>query len=389
MAVLSQLVKYSLSVTAVTGWAVFVATFGDQYSLKIDSIVFVTVAGFVLSLLLTFKNNAAYGRLVEGQRLFTQLYTSSRGMANLIMMMPAPLESPLSPASVSLSADSPLASDTVDPLTTKRHVRQRERLLDLILLHFASVTALVRKEDLTQNVLVKKIMPLHGARSQLVAGGNAPLYLSTVLAQALVSAGSNGVLDYVQVGSLKPLLNDLNVTRVGLQRIAQTSIPRPYSLHLTLLLWVYVLLLPLELITQFRQHAQYLAPIMTFFIAAIFLGIDSIAQQVEDPFGDDQHDLPLDQYAFDLERELAALKSMGTVDLGMFGLDAQGGFSGKYGDAANFEPVALFADQMNGLMENVFDALNPADVCPAPAAAAPAARPPQQVPVVVGRGSRD
>jgi putative membrane protein len=76
----------------------------------------------------------------------------------------------------------------------------------------------------------------------------------------------------------------------GCERILKTPIPPAYSIHLKQLLLIYCLTLPFQIVSQLQW---WTAPIVCLVSFAVF-GIEEIGIEIENPFGDDLNDLPLD-----------------------------------------------------------------------------------------------
>jgi putative membrane protein len=102
-------------------------------------------------------------------------------------------------------------------------------------------------------------------------------------------------------------LNGLNLLISGLvdqftamERIANTPIPMSYGVHLKQCVTLYLFALPMTLVNDFGWGT---VPVVTA-IAFTFMGIEGIADEIEMPFGNDDCDLPLDQYCQDLKEEI-------------------------------------------------------------------------------------
>lgn len=76
----------------------------------------------------------------------------------------------------------------------------------------------------------------------------------------------------------------------GCERILKTPIPVAYSIHLKQLLLIYCLTLPFQLVTEL---AWWTAPIVSVISFTVF-GIEQIGIEIENPFGLDANDLPLE-----------------------------------------------------------------------------------------------
>jgi putative membrane protein len=79
----------------------------------------------------------------------------------------------------------------------------------------------------------------------------------------------------------------LNITG-GCERIRKTPIPFSYNVYLKLFITVYALCLPFALIPLFG----YWAVLMVGFVFFAFMGLELMAEEIEEPFGLDCNDLP-------------------------------------------------------------------------------------------------
>ena len=74
----------------------------------------------------------------------------------------------------------------------------------------------------------------------------------------------------------------------GFERIMRTPMPLAYSIHLQVSVWIYLLSLPFQVITDVGPWWQI--PI-TGLASACFLGILAVGFEIENPFGYDANDL--------------------------------------------------------------------------------------------------
>lgn len=95
-------------------------------------------------------------------------------------------------------------------------------------------------------------------------------------------------------------LNGLNEVLSGTERILNTPLPVAYSIAISQITWVYVLLLPFQLI----DALGWVTIPGTAFAAYVILGIALIGTEIENPFGNDVNDLPLDTYCAQVATEL-------------------------------------------------------------------------------------
>jgi len=93
-----------------------------------------------------------------------------------------------------------------------------------------------------------------------------------------------------QLTAMLKLLDTMVDVLGGCERILKTPIPVAYSIHLKQLLLIYCLTLPFQLVTELTW---WTAPIVGVISFTVF-GIEQIGIEIENPFGFDDNDLPLE-----------------------------------------------------------------------------------------------
>ncbi|MEM6931890.1 MAG: bestrophin family ion channel, partial [Myxococcota bacterium] len=91
----------------------------------------------------------------------------------------------------------------------------------------------------------------------------------------------------------------------GAERILDTPVPFAYAHHIKLFLSFFCFTVPLALMESLGWFSTVGAGVVAFGM----FGIDEIGVEIEDPFGYDDNDLPLDEIGDKLRREI-----MQTVD---------------------------------------------------------------------------
>ncbi|RKP23798.1 Bestrophin/UPF0187, partial [Syncephalis pseudoplumigaleata] len=84
------------------------------------------------------------------------------------------------------------------------------------------------------------------------------------------------------------------------ERILRTPIPLAYSIHLAQCIWVFCLALPFQL----AGTLGWVTIPVSALVAFVFIGIKSIGEEIENPFGYDSNDLPLDEFCRVVRREI-------------------------------------------------------------------------------------
>ncbi|CAJ0867365.1 3499_t:CDS:2 [Entrophospora sp. SA101] len=113
-----------------------------------------------------------------------------------------------------------------------------------------------------------------------------------------------GTIDGNRFGTVSGSLNSLVDILGSLERISNTPIPFAYNVHLKQAVTIYVWVLPFTMVSTLG----WLVIPVVMVIAFILFGVETIGAEIENPFGYDKNDLPLDEYCKDLEAEVKYLQ---------------------------------------------------------------------------------
>ncbi|KAI0318342.1 Bestrophin, RFP-TM, chloride channel-domain-containing protein [Amylostereum chailletii] len=130
-----------------------------------------------------------------------------------------------------------------------------------------------------------------------------PLVIAHEITRVLFSFRRDGLLETVGpagANAMNQIVQGMVEQLTNLERIANTPIPKSYSIHLKQCVTLYLFALPFTLI---RELGWATIPVVTV-VAFTFMGIEGIADEIEMPFGLDDSDLPLDRYCHDLKEEV-------------------------------------------------------------------------------------
>jgi len=219
------------------------------------------IPNLVLGLLLVFRTNTAYERFWEGRKAWGSLVNNVRNLARSILIL------------ISESSD-------------------QDRQAKIAALRLLPGFAIAVKQHLRQQPPSFELQDLVSAWQfeQLQEKNNPPLTVAFWLHSYLQQQTQKQALDPLQLVSMCGLLSQM-VDALGVcERIQKTPIPLAYAIHLRQLLMVYCLLLPFQMVTALG----WLTPLLVALISFTLLGIEEIGIQIEDPFGNDPNDLPLD-----------------------------------------------------------------------------------------------
>lgn len=222
-----------------------------------------SILGFVLSMLLVFRTNTAYDRWWEGRKLWGELVNETRNFALKI--------------SVLWKGSSDEKKEIIQwiadyPVVLKNHLRNivDERIFN--------------QSKLTVPSDIKHL----------------PLYYTHEFIRKMAEGRKNGkISEWDMVNLNKELTSWMNVCG-ACERIKNTPIPFSYNIFLKKIVFIYVVTIPFVFSPDFGYITVLIAPFVLYFFASMEL----IAEEIEDPFGSDDNDLPLDDICNTIRKNL-------------------------------------------------------------------------------------
>jgi ion channel-forming bestrophin family protein len=230
---------------------VFRATFKNTTAIH-------SLVGFVLSLLLVFRTNTAYERWWEGRKAWGSYVNNSRNLALKLSVVS------LSAQERSMFAD--LIANYVH--AAKEHLRGNHIYDQLIPIEGYSETHFKECDHLPNRIMQAIYLEIHKLYQQNRINGEQLLYFNE---------------------ELRSFTDNIGIC----ERIKRTPIPYSYSLYLKKIIFIYVFTMPIGFVREFGYWAM---PIVAM-IFYVFGSIELLAEEIEDPFGNDANDLPTDQIA--------------------------------------------------------------------------------------------
>ncbi|KAF3766173.1 UPF0187 domain membrane protein [Cryphonectria parasitica EP155] len=318
----SVLPKLTAPLVLVGIWAATITSICQfVYDLGIDSIL-LTVLGFIVGLALSFRFSTAYERYNDGSKYWSALMLNSRVMARLIWIFVQERHG----MSEELGKEDLLGKLSAINLLNAFATALKHRLrfepatvyLDLapLVVHLdtmagrADQASLIPKPKSRWQYAAEYLgIPMAAEDPRIVLDnatdnlGNLPLEILTYLSTYMKHVVEQKTLDGLHQGTAMGCITNLGEIQGGLERISNTPIPVAYSIAIAQVTWVYVLLLPLQL----WNFLGWLTIPGTLFAAYIVLSFERIGREIEDPFGCDVNDLPLEQYCRELSADFDVL----------------------------------------------------------------------------------
>jgi ion channel-forming bestrophin family protein len=254
-------------------WAInfILIKFFPEFNLKVFKNAFSihTLLGFVMGLLLVFRTNTAYDRWWEGRKHWGALVNNTRY------------------AAIKAQSLLPRNNETKDfieliaafPYSLKNHLRDIHTYEDLEISSEFKVT--------------------------LKNYNHIPNGLISLMYQKLNTWKKNKTISDIDLLLFdKEIKNFIDILG-ACERIKNTPIPFSHTLFIKKFIFIYVLTIPFGFIPDFGYWS---IPIGSF-VFYVFVSIEIIAEEIEDPFGLDDNDLPLDELSDKIKTNIKEIEA--------------------------------------------------------------------------------
>lgn len=240
-----------------------------------------TLTGVALSIFLGFRNNAAYDRWWEGRKLWGGAVNTTRSFARQILTLLG--ETPGGPA-LSDADKSEIAA------------LQKELVYRVVAWTHALRLALRDQDDLSDLAPFLSAEEIEELRHQ----SNRPYAISHGTGVRLRRAYDRGWIHPLHLGTLESSLVSLTDIQGACERIKGTPIPYSYNTLIHRIVAVYAYGLPFGLVSD----VGIMTPVVVLVVSYAFFGIDTVGDEIEQPFGTDPNDLPLSAISRTIEVNL-------------------------------------------------------------------------------------
>lgn len=322
----SILPKMIVPLLFVAGWSTAITCIHmlvNGAQLNVSSIL-LTVTGFVVGLGLSFRSSTAYERYAEGRKFWTSLMLCCNNIGRGIWVHAKDREGQRKQDTLAKITAMNLLVAFAVALKHKLRWEPYTEYEDLAGLvgHLDTFAKAATQDDPTPARLTKPGFfkatgeylgisfaasnPRKALKRATRPLGNLPLEILTFLAAYTDELAEDNLLP---VGMTQTLIYNsiamMNDILTGCERVATTPLPIAYQIAFSQITWVYVLLLPFQLLESLGWVTIPAAIAASY----IILGILFIGNEIEDPFGRDVNDLPLDEYCAQIANELDVIAS--------------------------------------------------------------------------------
>lgn len=228
------------------------------------------ILGISLAIFHGFCNNAAYDRFWEGRKLWGTLVWLSRNIARQVLTLP-----------------------NVSMAEKQAFIRHQ-----IAFVH--SLRQQLRAEDNTANL--QRLLTVE--EQHAVVGQNfIALRLTQIMGQMLANWQAEQKIDVWQWQSLDNTLGEIAHIQAGCERINNTPIPYAYFVLLHRTVYLYCFMLPFGL----GNTIGWVTPFVVSFVGYTFMALNEIVDEISEPFGTGENELPLGMMCDTIETQLAML----------------------------------------------------------------------------------
>lgn len=230
-----------------------------------------SLVGTSLGLLLVFRTNASYDRFWEGRKQWGGVVNETRNLARQLATW--------------LAADREICNQAIRWTVA-----------------FANST-MYRLRGSRQLGQIAERLPRSEVETTLQSN-HIPMATLRRITELLHTARQRELIDGHQLQCLDHNIEQLMDYCGACERISSTPLPFAYAVHLRRALMVYCFTLPFALVSRFGLVT---IPV-SLVVAYVLFGIEEIGVEIEDPFGDDTNDLPLESICQTIEQNLFELE---------------------------------------------------------------------------------
>lgn len=235
-----------------------------------------TLFGVALAIFLGFRNNASYERFWEARKLWGSLVNDSRSAARQVMSL------------------------------TDAAPEEKRRLVHLLIAQAHALRHQLRNTDGWAE-LAPLIDPAHHARVR--AARFRPAVLLLLFSEELARLRRAGRVEPILATAFEPTLGGISHVIGGCERIANTPIPFTYSVIIHRVVYLYCLMLPFGLV----DTVGMLTPLVVTYVTYTFIALETLSDEIEEPFGTSPNDLALE--AISRSIEITLRETLGESDL--------------------------------------------------------------------------
>jgi putative membrane protein len=220
--------------------------------------------GSAIGVVLAFRNSTSYARWWEARTLWGSIVNNSRSWGRLVTTTMRQKDKNNSPELTAMKVRL-----IYYQIAWVHALRQHLRKLDVL----SEVAGILAAEEIEE------------FRGQ----NNVPVAIQQRQSTLLQESLDAGWIDLAQWHAMNQSLDDLVDAQGGAERIKNTPMPRQYDYLPQLFAQMFCFLLPLVMVSSMG----WFTPLGSTLVGFIFLSLDKIGRDLEDPFDNNIYDIPL------------------------------------------------------------------------------------------------
>ncbi len=241
-----------------------------EYKVPLNPTIF-TLIGLALAIFMGFCNTASYDRFWEGRKLWGSLVIEARSLNRQVLTL--------------IHDDSPEFQE--EKINFVKKIAAFTWALNYQLRNSE------QEENLPRLLNEKDYNFIKDKKHK-------PVILLDLMGKWVNVQYNKERIDSIILASINQQLNQLSQVVGGCERIANTPLPFPYSVLLHRTVYSYCFLLPFGLV----DSLGWMMPIVVILISYTFIALDALIQEIEEPFGLEENDLPLNMLSENIEYSL-------------------------------------------------------------------------------------
>lgn len=225
-----------------------------------------SMLSFVISMLLVFRTNSAYERWWEGRKLWGSLVNNSR---NLAMKLHA--------------------------LLGNRH--EDRRFFGILISNYAYTL----KNHLRNHIEINELdEDVDFKKQEIHPQQHNPNYVAKRMLERATRLQKEGKISAEELLFINAELSSFTDVCGACERIKNTPIPLSYSIFIKKFIFFYIMTLPLTMVFSL---GYFCIPVVVFMFY-VLASLELIAEEIEDPFGKDDNDLPMDAMSKNIRKSV-------------------------------------------------------------------------------------
>lgn len=221
-----------------------------------------TLVGVALALFLGFRNSSAYDRWWEGRKLWGALVNTMRTLAR-------------------------------QTLTMTGEARDKRAFLDMLVAFTYAMRDQLRGDTFARSA---ELLP-PALAAEVDRARYKPFIILRAMGEWVFARYRQDAFGEITMSAIDRSLVELSNVLGGCERIAATPVPFGYSVMIHRVVYFYCALLPFGLV----DSIEWMTPAVAMVMAYSFIALDSLAAELEMPFGRNENGLALDAIALNIE----------------------------------------------------------------------------------------